>query len=130
MSGRAVGTFNRLLIITRAYYMCLRSDRNVTRGHHFLRISAALARHHVAAQISRMQTEKHNKFHGAKMTKKTTNPSKQNTPHEEQALGSRYGEIGISAVAAALNFKCESKNPAYAPVAPEMDEERIAEMAA
>jgi hypothetical protein len=33
-------------------------------------------------------------------------------------------------VAAALKFKSESKNPAYAPVAPEMDEDRIAEMAA
>jgi hypothetical protein len=64
------------------------------------------------------------------MTKKTSNPSKQNTRREEQALDSRYGEIGISAVAAALNFKTETKNPAYAPVAPEMDEDRIAEMAA
>jgi hypothetical protein len=65
------------------------------------------------------------------MTKKTTKPSKQNTRREEQALDTRYGEIGISAVAAALKFKSESKNPAaYAPVTPEMDEDRIAEMAA
>ena len=95
-----------------------------------MRISAALERHPVAAHISPMQTENHNKFHGAKMTKKATNPSKQNTRREEQALDSRYGEIGISAVAAALKFKSESKNPAYAPVAPEMDKDRIAEMAA
>ena len=64
------------------------------------------------------------------MTKKTTKPSKQNNRCEEQALDSRYGEIGISAVAAALKFKSESKNPAYAPAVPEMDEDRIAEMAA
>ncbi len=64
------------------------------------------------------------------MTKKTTKPSKQNAPREAQALATRYGEIGISAVAAALKFKSESKKPAYAPVAPELDEERIAEMAA
>jgi hypothetical protein len=64
------------------------------------------------------------------MTKKTAKPSKQNTRREEQSLDARYGEIGISAVAAALKFKSESKNPAYAPVAPEMDEDRIAEMAA
>jgi hypothetical protein len=64
------------------------------------------------------------------MIKKTTKPSKQNIRHEEQALDARYGEIGISAVAAALKFKSESKNPAYAPVAPELDEDRIAEMAA
>ena len=64
------------------------------------------------------------------MTKKTTKPSKQNTPREEQTLDARYGEIGISAVAAALKFKSESKNPAYAPVVPELDEDRIAERAA
>ena len=64
------------------------------------------------------------------MTKKTTSASKHNAPRVEQALDRRYGEIGISAVAAALNFKCEIKNPAYAPVAPEMDEDRIGEMAA
>lgn len=64
------------------------------------------------------------------MTKKTTKSSKQNTHREEQALDTRYGEIGIPAVAAALKFKSESKNPASAPVASEMDEDRIAEMAA
>jgi hypothetical protein len=30
-------------------------------------------------------------------------------------LDSRYGEIGISAVAAALPYQSEVKNPAYAP---------------
>jgi hypothetical protein len=64
------------------------------------------------------------------MTKKMTKPSKQNIRREEQSLDSRYGAIGISAVAAALVFKSENKNPAYAPVVPEMDEDRIAEMAA
>ena len=62
--------------------------------------------------------------------KKTTIPSKQKSLREEQALDRRYGEIGISAVVAALKFKSESKNPAYAPVTSEMDEDRIAEMAA
>ena len=42
----------------------------------------------------------------------------------EPNLDSRYGEIGISAVAAALQFKCETKNPAYAPVAPQADRRR------
>ena len=42
----------------------------------------------------------------------------------EPNLDSRYGEIGISAVAAALQFKCETKNPAYAPVAPQPDRRR------
>ncbi len=33
-------------------------------------------------------------------------------------LEARYGEIGISAVAAALRYGGERKNPAYAPSAP------------
>jgi hypothetical protein len=31
------------------------------------------------------------------------------------ALDSRYGQIGISAVAAAVRYQGEAKNPAYAP---------------
>jgi hypothetical protein len=34
---------------------------------------------------------------------------------EEPSLDSRYGEIGISAVAAAVQFKSKAKNPTYAP---------------
>ena len=37
-------------------------------------------------------------------------------------LDGRYGEIGISAVAAALQFAGTGKNPAYAPVVPRFDE--------
>jgi hypothetical protein len=35
--------------------------------------------------------------------------------HEEANLDRRYGEIGISAVAAAVRYQSEPKNPAYAP---------------
>jgi hypothetical protein len=35
---------------------------------------------------------------------------------EEANLDRRYGKIGISAVAAAVRYQCECKNPAYAPV--------------
>ena len=34
---------------------------------------------------------------------------------ERAELDARYGKIGISAVAAALRYASESKNPAYAP---------------
>jgi hypothetical protein len=44
-------------------------------------------------------------------------------------LDGRYGKIGISAVAAALPYKSDAKNPAYAPVVPQDDYER-AEMTA
>jgi len=43
---------------------------------------------------------------------------------ERPELDRRYGEIGISAVAAALHYRSDSKNPAYAPVAWQMQEER------
>jgi hypothetical protein len=44
------------------------------------------------------------------------------TPRRARAdLDARYGEIGISAVAAAVRYKGDSRNPAYAPVAPNPD---------
>ena len=36
-------------------------------------------------------------------------------------LQGRYGQIGISAVAAALRYQSEVKNPAYAPVVWQLD---------
>jgi hypothetical protein len=51
------------------------------------------------------------------MTKKNAAASSQNNSRSEPNLDSRYGEIGISAVAAALRYQSEAKNPAYAPVA-------------
>ena len=37
---------------------------------------------------------------------------------ERADLDPRFGKIGISAVAAALRYNGDSKNPAYAPVEP------------
>jgi hypothetical protein len=46
-------------------------------------------------------------------------------PSRERAdLDRRYGEIGISAVVAALHFRSDAKNPAYAPVVSQAQEER------
>jgi hypothetical protein len=36
---------------------------------------------------------------------------------ERTALDARFGKIGISAVVAALRYRSDSKNPAYAPAA-------------
>jgi len=47
-----------------------------------------------------------------KTAQKTGNAAKQ----AETALDQRYRQIGISAVAAALRYQGEAKNPAYAPV--------------
>jgi hypothetical protein len=44
-------------------------------------------------------------------------------------LDVRYGRIGISAVAAAIQYCPEQKNPAYAP-APARDDKRTADIAA
>ena len=43
---------------------------------------------------------------------------------EGENLHERYGKIGISAVAAALPFQGDAKNPAYAPVTPRYDQWR------
>jgi hypothetical protein len=49
---------------------------------------------------------------------------KNNPPRERQDLQRRYGEIGISAVAAALHYGCDAKNPAYAPAIMRPQDER------
>jgi hypothetical protein len=37
-------------------------------------------------------------------------------------LDGRYGAIGISAVAAAVRYQGDAKNPAYAPAVPQSDD--------
>jgi hypothetical protein len=64
------------------------------------------------------------------MTKNTKNTSAQfKKSAGEPNLDSRYGEIGISAVAAALPYRSEVKQPADAQ-AGQQSGKRIAEMAA
>lgn len=50
------------------------------------------------------------------MTKKNAAVTKQNAGRAEPNLDSRYGEIGISAVAAAVQYKSKAKSPTEAPV--------------
>ena len=54
---------------------------------------------------------------------------KETSPQSERAdLDARYAEIGISAVAAAVQYKGDARNPKYAPVTPDPDAQaRIAE---
>ncbi len=47
----------------------------------------------------------------------------------DESLDCRYGKIGISAVAAAVQYQSDAKNPAYAPVVPR-DDDRYAEATA
>ena len=51
------------------------------------------------------------------MTKNNAAQSSDNPRRDAPNLDSRYGQIGISAVAAALPYQSEVKNPAYAPAA-------------
>jgi hypothetical protein len=46
---------------------------------------------------------------------KKNNPSRERPDVQRQDLQRRYGEIGISAVAAALHYGRDAKNPADAP---------------
>ena len=51
--------------------------------------------------------------------------SNHNKKLEERAdLDRRYGEIGISAVAAALHYCSDAKNPAHAPAPRQAQDER------
>jgi hypothetical protein len=63
------------------------------------------------------------------MTKNNAAQSGENARRDQSSLDSRYGEIGISAVAAALQYQSEVKNPAYAPAVHQPDK-WTAEMAA
>ncbi len=69
-----------------------------------------------------------------KTAKKTVKKTTQRTDNTATlagggtALDGRYGQIGISAVAAAVRYQGAAKNPAYAPVANRWDD-RIEEAA-
>jgi hypothetical protein len=54
------------------------------------------------------------------MSKKNMVEGIKNGPRDERSLDSRYGEIGISAVAAALQFKSKPEL-AHAPINPQLD---------
>jgi hypothetical protein len=68
----------------------------------------------------------------AKKAKKTADGADQTTgfASEGTTLDRRYGQIGISAVAAAARYQGEAKNPAYAPVVCELDDRNRIEHAA
>ena len=54
----------------------------------------------------------------ARMTKKLAQTTDKTTSFADEGttLDCRYGQIGISAVAAAVRYQGAAKNPAYAPV--------------
>jgi hypothetical protein len=53
---------------------------------------------------------------------KPQNKAQPETRREEPSLDHRYGQIGISAVAAALRYQSDAKKPANAPAAPRKDD--------
>jgi hypothetical protein len=53
-----------------------------------------------------------------------TNPPASSEPPRDSHLEGRYRRIGISAVAAALPYCGDAKNPAYAPAVPADDKPR------
>jgi hypothetical protein len=57
------------------------------------------------------------------------NAADSNRQRDDSNLDRRYGKIGIPAVAAALRYQSDAKNPKYAPVVPRDDRLR-AEFAA
>jgi hypothetical protein len=61
---------------------------------------------------------------------KSMSTGKAEMESEAAMLDRCYGKIGISAVAAALPYQSDAKNPAYAPVVWQRDEKRFAELVA
>ena len=53
---------------------------------------------------------------------KTKTAADLNSQHDDANLDRRYGKIGISAVAAALHYQSDARNPAYAPVVSQADQ--------
>lgn len=49
-------------------------------------------------------------------------PNKAGPRRPDESLDRRYGEIGISALAAVLRYPGETKNPAYARVEPQPEQ--------
>jgi hypothetical protein len=93
---------------------------NVIIAHDLLPISAAVPRHLPRASKRKKKWCK-NKSAERMMTKKNAAQPDESTPREESNLDSRYGAIGISAVAAALPYRSELKKPAYAASDNELD---------
>jgi len=58
----------------------------------------------------------------------STNATRPDEEREVSSLDRRYGKIGISAVAAAVRYQSDAKNPAYAPVVPRDDKWWLAEL--
>jgi hypothetical protein len=85
-------------------------DPNVMIGLDLLRISASLDRHSLACVHVRQELAQREK-----QMSKNNMIQESKEGHRDESLDSRYREIGISAVAAVLQFKGNAKNPAYAP---------------
>jgi hypothetical protein len=63
------------------------------------------------------------------MTPQQTSESQETQQDKRADLDRQYRAIGISAVAAAVRYRSDSKNPAYAPVTPHADRRSIDEAA-
>jgi hypothetical protein len=64
------------------------------------------------------------------MTANNAAETAQNAKRTATGLDSKYGEIGISAVVAALHYKGEAKGSVSAPVAPQPETKWYADLAA
>jgi hypothetical protein len=90
--------------------------------------SAAVEAHHGDDAKPSATTPKHEQ-EGKMQSANSKKLGQPEETREEANLDRRYGEIGISAVAAAVRYRCENKNPAYAPVVHRLskrDEEALA----
>jgi hypothetical protein len=79
-----------------------------------------------AAMLKEMGGNAHGNAMGEEWMQAKSNKknNKNDSSRERQDLQQCYGEIGISAVAAALHYSCDARNPAYAPAIVRPQDER------
>jgi hypothetical protein len=98
------------------------SGRNVTTAHDLSPISAALAAYDRYRSREREWGSRMNNVTADTAKNISNQRAARKASDDNLALHLCYGQIGISAVAAAVRYQGEAKNPAYAPVAIKVDD--------
>lgn len=101
---------------------------NVTTAHDLLPISAALIAYNLIIAYQNGRDELPMSEKSADVARKINQSGEIDRKFTGTALDSCYGQIGISAVAAAARYQGGAKNPAYAPASSQW-QDRIAESA-
>jgi hypothetical protein len=92
------------------------------KAYEFLPISALLVEHRADVRSISIPISTKTQENFTEHAMNSINAADTRLPREDKSLAGRYGKIGIPAVAAAVRYQSEAKNPAYAPVTPRADQ--------